>query len=510
MSVAPIRFPGREKEPPFDVAALRKIISDLLVHTADEVESEQIEIKSWCSNDRELADKVAEACACLANTSGGFVLVGVADGTNAGSKFSPCPHPEVNTCWLQTNVYNRTRPPVECFPFDASGVLTEVIGCKTGNLYALRVPRSRHISGHLTQKGISKVRVGKECQPQYLAEDDRTGVTVPQVSIDDLSVTSIDWGIAQHQKHFKTSASWAERTEFLAQPRLLQTYLPEEEYLPQFQPTLAALLLFGKTSAIERNVSFFETVVVTEAERIPIRKNVIESVRDLCIGEGSILRSRLPQIPAEVLKELVVNAYIHRCYRTPAPIVITISDADLEISSPGELLTGLSVCNLIHGVPVYRNLLLADGARFVGLCDKIGQGIDLIFKGVLSGGLGFPEFESGSNLFTARIPLAGNAEFREFVRRRSQALSRLDEIIVLRVLWGKEAATAEELYSKMQRKREFAERILEDMSKKGMIETAQCCYRLASVVRRDIETIFQSDQLPLSLSMWGEPPIDAR
>gem|GEM_PF-5545020 len=48
------------------------------------------------------------------------------------------------------------------------------------------------------------------------------------------------------------------------------------------------------------------------------------------------------------------------------------------------------------------------------------------------------------------------------------------------------------------------------MSKKGMIEIAQCCYRLAPVVRRDIETIFQSDQLSLSLSVWGEPPIDAR
>jgi hypothetical protein len=54
---------------------------------------------------------------------------------------------------------------------------------------------------------------------------------------------------------------------------------------------------------------------------------------------------------------------------------MTISEWGFEIKSPGELLTGLSVNNLIHGVPVYRNLLLADGARFVGLCDKIGQGI---------------------------------------------------------------------------------------------------------------------------------------
>jgi ATP-dependent DNA helicase RecG len=503
MSVAPIRFPGREKEPPFDVATLRRIISELLLHTADEVESEQIEIKGWCNNDRELADKVAEACACLANTSGGFVLIGVADGVNPGQNFSSCPYPEVGTSWLQTNVYNRTRPPVECFPFDASVLLAEVVGCPTGNLYALRVPRTRYISGHLTQKGISKIRVGKECQPQYLAEDDRTSVTVPQISMDDLSASSVDWGIAQHQKHFKTSAAWAERTDFLAQARLLQTHLPDEEYLPEFHPSLAALLLFGKVAAIERNVSFFETVVMMDGGRILIRKNVIESVRDLCIGETSILRSRLPQIPAEVLKELVVNAYIHRCYRTPAPIIVSVSDTDLEIRSPGELLTGLSVCNLIHGVPVYRNLLLADGARFVGLCDKIGQGIDLVFKGVLSGGLGFPEFESGNNLFTARIPLAGNGEFKEFLRRRSQALNRLDEIIILRMLWGKEPATAEELCSRMQRKRDFADRVLSEMAEKGMIEVAQNSFRLAHVLRRDIETIFQSDQLPLSLSMWG-------
>ena len=219
MSVVPIRFPGPEKEPPFDVPALRKIISDLLVQTADEVESEHIEIKSWCSSDRELAEKVAEACACIANTAGGLVIVGVQDGYS-GRKFSACPHSAVNVGWLQTNVHNLTRPPVECVPYNASDVLGEIIGSTDCNLYAIRVPRTRYISGHLTHKGISKIRVGKQCQPQYLAEDDRTSVTVPQVSPDDLAAGSIDWGIAQHQRHFRTSATWADRSEFLAQARL--------------------------------------------------------------------------------------------------------------------------------------------------------------------------------------------------------------------------------------------------------------------------------------------------
>jgi ATP-dependent DNA helicase RecG len=502
MSGAPIRFPGKEKETPFDVASVRKIISDLLTQTADEVESEQIEVKGWCSSDRELSEKIAEASACLANTSGGFVVVGVVEGVTLGRKFSPCPHSVVNTSWLQSCVHNLTRPPVECTPYDASAILAEVLGTRGDSLYVLRVPRTRCISGH-THKSISKVRVGKQCQPQYIAEDDRTSAMLTQISVDDLASGSIDWGIAQHQKSFKPPTTWADRMEFLAQARLVEPHLPEEECQAHIFPSYASLLLFGKAAAIERYAPFFETVVMTADGHMSIRKNVIECVRDLCIGPGSILRTRLPGVPPEVLKELVVNAYIHRCYRTASPVIIQISESGLEIRSPGELLTGLSVNNLIHGVPVYRNLLLADGARFVGLCDKIGQGIDLIFKGVLSDGLGFPEFESGTNLFIARIPLAGSAEFKEFVRRRSQSLTQLDEIILLRLLWGRGSATFDEISSTMQRKREFATRIVNEMCKKAMIEQVDGAYRLERVLRRDIETIFQSDQLPLDPSMWG-------
>src|SRR5580704_3662414 len=129
MSSVPIRFPGKGKEPPFDVVAVRNIISELLTQKADDVESDQIEIKSWCSSDRELGEKVAEASACLANTVGGFVVVGVA----LGRKFSACPYPAVSAGWLQTCVHNQTRPPVECNPYDASAILAEVVGSGGAN-----------------------------------------------------------------------------------------------------------------------------------------------------------------------------------------------------------------------------------------------------------------------------------------------------------------------------------------------------------------------------------------
>lgn len=495
MSASPLRFPGREKEVPFDATPIRKIISDLLVQTVEEVESEELEIKGWCRDERELAEKVAEACACIANTAGGHVLVGVTDSANVRPKFSRCPHSVVSATWLQTKVHDLTKPPVQCFPFDASEILSEVVGPCESNLYVLRVPQSRGVSGHTT-KGISKIRVGKECQPHYLAGDDRTSVILPYLSEEDLSLTSIDWAIAQHQKHFKTSATWGDRMDFLAQARLIEPYLPDDDYSARFQISFAALLVFGKASAIDRHFPSFETVILADKEPIRMRKNVIESVRELCLGESSILRNRSPQIPADVLKELLVNAYIHRCYRTPSPVMITVSELGLEIKSPGELLAGLNVNNLIYGVPVYRNLLLADGVRFAGLCDRIGQGIDLIYQEVLSEGLAFPEFESGNGSFAARIPLGDSAEFKEYVRRRSQTFSQLDKVIILRVLWGKEnGASLEELSSRMQRKREFAERVLGEMCKQMILELDQGVYRLTPVVRQDIETVFRSGQL---------------
>ena len=93
MSTAPIRFPGRDKETPFDAAVVQQIILNLLTQKADDVESEQIEIKSWCKNQQELSGKLAEPSACLSNTSGRYVLVGVEEGITIGRKFSACPYP---------------------------------------------------------------------------------------------------------------------------------------------------------------------------------------------------------------------------------------------------------------------------------------------------------------------------------------------------------------------------------------------------------------------------------
>jgi ATP-dependent DNA helicase RecG len=469
------------------------------------VECHDLEIKSWCNGEKDLAEKVSEAAACIANAQGGILLVGIGQNQSCRHRFSACPYPSVSPSWLTARIHDHTVPPVVNHAFDISSIASEVIGSTDVHVFVLEVPRTNYVSGHMTLPGLSKIRVGKECVPYYTAEDDRTRIPAPGVSIGDLSVESIRWAIAEHRRKFDVQEGrWVDPQEFLAQGRLVERYLVDGEALPHYHIPLSALILFGKQAALSAHLPFLETIVITDGGEIRLHKNVVDCVQALCASQASRIPSQCPTIARSCIQELLINAYIHRCYRTPAPIVVRITASALEISNPGELLGGLHPDNLIHCVPVYRNLSLADGARFIGLCDKIGRGIDTVYESALSGGFDIPVFESGNNLFTGKVPLQRSIEFREFVRKRAQSLSNLDEILVLRFLWSRHEASLMEISWVLQRSHAATRRILEGQMKKYQVERSDhdLSFHLTASVRRDIETIFQSDQMDMNL--WGE------
>jgi predicted HTH transcriptional regulator len=482
--------------------ALRDILVQLCVQSPEVVESESIEIKSWCYDEKDLAEKVSEAAACLANQRGGVLLVGVNEAQDCRRRFSQCPYPNVSPSWLEARVHDLTVPPVENSAHDISSTASEVIETPGIQVFALDVPRTKFISGHMTTKGLSRIRVGKECRPYYTAEDDRTRAFVPDLALGDLSVSSLRWAMAEHRRKFQTPEAEApDPCVFLEQARLLDNYLVDGEGAPRQRISLAALILFGKESALARHLPFFETILATENYETRLRGNVVDCLQHLCASDRSRVPPLCPGVSRPTIMELLVNAYVHRCYRTPAPVIVRATRTVLEVSNPGELLGGLHPENLIHCVPAYRNLALADGARFVGICDKIGRGIDTVYESVLSGGFDFPSFESANNSFSARVSLERSREFSEFVRRRSQALSSLDEILALRFLWSRHGAPLMEVSWALQRSHAATRGILEEMKKKLMVERSEdgLSFQLASNVRHDIETIFRTDQMEMDL-----------
>lgn len=474
--------------------AFRNIFVQLLAQPVEVVEGDELEIKGWCDNEKDFADKMVESACCVANATGGIVLGGV-----GGKKaiFSHCPYPNVNPSWIEARVKNGSYPPVECRVFDLTEVLQELTGKADANAYGLKIPRRHCLTSHVTAKGISKIRQGKDCRPYFTtADDDRTRAIVHDASIADLSQESLKWALARHQKKFNTAFD-DDLLSFAARLHVIVSQHDGEVELEQYDVTLAALLLFGKERALERLYRNAETIVCYDSEHPRFGRNIVESVRELIVAEKSPIRQRCSGISQDTLLELLMNAYIHRDWRASGPVMVRVSEI-LEIQSPGELLPGLNVTNLLRCIPAYRNFLLAESCRQIGLCDKAGKGIGLIFDSALKGGLEVPIFENGNNSFTVRLSLNKSETFAEFVRVRAASLSNMDEILCLRALLDREDMVTEEIAQVLQRAVHDTQKVLTGMKRKMMVdETRANRFALSHGVRTDIEDVFRRDQLQM-------------
>lgn len=473
----------------------RNIFVQLMQQPTEVVESEQLEIKGWCKDEKEFAEKLVESACCIANAKGGAVLGGI------GGKhkvFSACPYGNVNSAWIENRIKDQSVPPVDCEVFDLTDLLEQVRGVRGATAFGLIVPKSKFLTSHVTTRGVSRIRQGKECKPYFTAaDDDRTRAMANEACESDLSVTSIEWAMGKHQSKFGVSRIDEDVLQFVERMRLVERTHCTTVHGAKYRITLAALILFGKETALRRILPNLETVVSFGEDHIRIRRNLIESVRDLVFSDKSPIVQRCQNISQKTILELLMNAYIHRCWRTPGPIVVRITQL-LEIQNPGELMPGLNVANLLHCVPSYRNFLLAESSRYVGLCDKLGKGIGLVFESVLKGGLDIPIFESGDNSFTVRISLGRSDHFREFVRIRSASLVSTDEILTLRALWERRHVSLAEIAQVLQRGFEQTETILRSMEKKLMVErTDPERFILSPVLRADIDRVFEINQLNL-------------
>lgn len=113
-------------------------------------------------------------------------------------------------------------------------------------------------------------------------------------------------------------------------------------------------------------------------------------------------RKEILEIPDEALREVVLNAVMHRDYHFDnAWITIEIYKDRLEISNPGGLPPGITIDDLgTKSVP--RNKLIADLFHRIGEVERAGTGINRIKKLISDAGLPEPTFETDS-FFTVKF-----------------------------------------------------------------------------------------------------------
>ena len=100
-------------------------------------------------------------------------------------------------------------------------------------------------------------------------------------------------------------------------------------------------------------------------------------------------------LPEKSIRELIINAMVHRSYLDHGTIQVAVYDNRLEITSPGKLPMGQTMERMKEGYSKIRNEALAHAFAYMNLTEHWGSGIPRIIDKVKAAGLREPEFIGG-------------------------------------------------------------------------------------------------------------------
>lgn len=108
-----------------------------------------------------------------------------------------------------------------------------------------------------------------------------------------------------------------------------------------------------------------------------------------------IYRQDVYEIPEDAIRELIINAAVHRSYIDHNKIQVAVYDNRLEVTSPGRLPMGQTIEKMKAGLSRVRNEALANAFSYMNLIEQWGSGIPRIIAKVTEAGLQEPEFLGG-------------------------------------------------------------------------------------------------------------------
>ena len=151
------------------------------------------------------------------------------------------------------------------------------------------------------------------------------------------------------------------------------------------KPTLAAMLLFGDhgysihIGRFKSEETIIDDVLIKDPLIVAIEDVMLFIKKHITLAyefNGGLERKEKWEYPLEAIRELLLNAVVHRDYKQASDIVIKIFDGRIIFTSPGKLYGGLKVEDLARDdyVSSIRNKLLAEAFYLMGDIEKYGTG----------------------------------------------------------------------------------------------------------------------------------------
>lgn len=474
-----------------DPSTVAHILDNLKQCPAGNLEGQTLEFKGWCKDEKDLSREFSEAAVCLSNADGGLIIVGVDDKKIGQGAISHCPYSSVTADWIRSRIRELTKPPVICQVVRLGDLLGNMGGSAAADLFIIEVSKTTHPSGHRTNRGVSLVRADRECRPEYFVDnDDYSAVQLSHLSCNSLDDHSLKDAAANRESKYPAVKQLSHRPiDHLSETGLIEPVAGSKTSGPDsFHPSLASLLFLGTEQRIRAELPSAQTVLTIETiTTAPLTSsnwyNIIQGLHRYLPIIKSQIASREMVIPDDILRELLLNAYLHRCYRTPGPIQIRIRENEIEIQNPGGLLGGLTTETLIYAPPIYRNFKLADGARQFGYCEKAGAGIDKVYSLSIATGLEFPVFHSFGNSFSVIIRTKPDEGFAKFMKDFAGQLNlSLTDMIVIRALCTDGEADMQQLAKYTQRPVDYISISIRDLQRRNIVEKKRDKYTLTDTI----------------------------
>ena len=354
-------------------------------------------------------DDIAAEMVAFANTDGGLLLFGVRDdGQIVGVD---------NADRLMQRVdqiaYQNCEPPLT--------VLQETVRMEDGRVVVLvRVPKGDQ-RPYRTNRGRYFIRTSsgkRDASPQELMRLFQAVAShfYEETLVLQADVSAIDLGA------FETFCQDV-LDEVLDDPLvLLEKWKMVQKHEEKRHPTVAGLLLFGR-----RPQRFLPYAYLTAA-RIPgedpsgepsdvkrIEGTIFQMLEDTARFLDLHLRvphriqgfepENYPELPRRALREVVVNALVHRDYTIPAPIRVFILDNRVEIRSPGKLPNTVTIDMVKDGLAhVLRNPQLYTFFLKAGYVTDTGNGFRRVIRDVKATVGREPEIRVMGNELVVSIP----------------------------------------------------------------------------------------------------------
>lgn len=403
---------------------------------------------------------IAETCVGFANGAGGELVIGIEDGET---------QPPVDQR-IDSTLLDRVRKRVGELTVNVQA-LPELHRSDNGGEYiVVTVPRSVGVAS--TSDGRYFLRVGDACQP--VVGDDVLRLANERPGMPWEAMTSL--GVRASAVDPMKRQAWARgiRSSDRVKPSVKEK--SEGELLEHYSLatgdilTNLGVLLLGTAScranlgsapvvqAIkyddqDQKVSkhVWDDYALSPVELIDAIWAEIPDFRESYELPDGMFRSSVPAFDEAVVRELLVNAFVHRPYTQRGDIFLNLRPESLEVVNPGRLPLGVTPRNILHASR-RRNEAMARVFHDLKLMEREGSGFDLMYERLLGTGRAAPRANEGPDsvhvVVERRVIHPGVIRLLSGVDQRYQLSQR--ERIALATLAQSEGLLAVELAERLE------------------------------------------------------------